>query len=200
MCRGKILPQWEANPPDWINRFPKWYLSILDDEDGPKEVEWIYGCNFSIRKNLLFDAGGFNPDAFGAKKMWWYRGDGEIGLLRKVHSAGKKVIYNPKAIVWHCIPKKRMTIGYFQERAFKSGIESSYSTYHYNDEPLNIIKPFFRTCVFGIYWVAHNILRLRDNTKHKITASYNKARCLYELRLMLDEKLRKSVKEKYWLK
>jgi len=31
------------------------------------------------------------------RKKWWYRGDGEIGLLNKVHNIGKKVIYNPKA-------------------------------------------------------------------------------------------------------
>jgi hypothetical protein len=51
--------------------FPKWYLSILDDSEGPKEVQYIYGCNFSIRRSLLFELGGFNPDGFDDKKMWW---------------------------------------------------------------------------------------------------------------------------------
>jgi len=96
---GRILPRWEIKPPDWINMFSKWYLSILDEDGEKQEVQWIYGCNFSIRKKLLFELGGFNPDAFDEKKLWWMRGDGEIGLLRKVHDIGREVIYNPKAIV-----------------------------------------------------------------------------------------------------
>jgi len=197
---GKILPKWEIEPPDWIKSFPKWYLSILDDEDGPKEVQWLYGCNFSIRRELLFNLGGFNPDAFGDRKLWWYRGDGEIGLLRKVHHAGKKVLYNPKAIVWHFIPCARMTAEYFEDRAFRSGIESSYSKYRYSKEAFNAVKLTFHASVFGIYWGAHTILRLRDNIKHKIDASYNKARCLYELRLIFDKDLRRTIREDRWLK
>jgi glucosyl-dolichyl phosphate glucuronosyltransferase len=191
---GKILPKWEVEPPDWIKRFPKWYLSILDDEDGPKEVEWIYGCNFSIRKNLLFEAGGFNPDAFGDKKMWWYRGDGEIGLLRKIHAAGKKVIYNPNAVVWHCIPQKRLTVAYFKERAFKSGLEASFSQYRYHHNgSFNPLKMIFRASVFGIYFIVHSLLGRFDSVVHKVLASHYKARFFYELKLMKDEDLQRFI-------
>lgn len=196
---GKILPKWEVEPPEWINLFPKCYLSILDDEDGPKEVQWIYGCNFSIRKELLFKVGGFNPDAFGDKKMWWYRGDGEIGPLRKVHNISKKVIYNPNAVVWHFIPKSRLTIDYFKERAFKSGIEAGYVKYHYSNEPINLIKLILWSVVFGMYYFAHKIIALvlpsKSRVKHKVTASYYQARCLYELRLTWDDGLRRMVKK-----
>jgi len=199
---GRILPKWEVEPPDWVFQFPKWYLSILDDEDGPKEVQWIYGCNFSIRKDLLFEVGGFNPDAFGDKRMWWFRGDGEIGLLRKVHKAGKKAIYNPKAIVWHFIPKKRITVEYFKERAFKSGIEASFSKYRYNENSFNPTKLFLRASAFGIYNIFHNILGIlpvRKSVKHKVTSSYYKARCFYELKLAVDKRLGFIIKSKNWL-
>lgn len=198
---GKILPKWECEPPEWINLFPKWYLSILDDEDGPKEVQWIYGCNFSIRKELLFELGGFNPDAFGEKEMWWCRGDGEIGLLRKVHSVGKKIIYNPDAVVWHFIPKRRLSIEYFKERAFKSGIEASFSKYRYDiNSTFNPIKIILRVCVFFLYYVSHGLLGTLGSIKHKITSSYYKARCLYELRLVVDKNLQRFVKTERWLK
>ncbi len=200
---GKILPKWEVEPPEWINLFPKWYLSILDDEDGPKEVQWIYGCNFSIRRNLLFEVGGFNPDAFGDKKMWWYRGDGEIGLLKKVHDVGKKVIYNPKAVVWHFIPKGRLTVKYFKERAFKSGIEASFSTYRYSYDRVNLLRLMKSTGGFGMYFVFHNILALipfKKNVKHKVASSYHKARFLYGLKLVMDNKLQEFLKKKGWVK
>jgi len=200
---GKILPKWEVYPPSWLTQFPKWYLSILDDEDGPKEVQWIYGCNFSIRKELLFELGGFNPDAFGDKNMWCMRGDGEIGLLRKVHNVGKKVIYNPNAIVWHFIPKSRLTVEYFKERAFKSGIEASFSKYRYNDDSFHSLNLLFRAGAFGIYYTLHSLLALipnKNSIKHKVTSSYYKGRCLYELNLSRDMKLLEFVKEESWWK
>jgi len=199
---GKILPKWEIEPPEWINKFPKWYLSILDDHEGPKEVQWIYGCNFSIRKSLLFELGGFNPDSFGDKKMWWMRGDGEIGLLRKAHDAGKKVIYNPKAVVWHSIPKERLTEKYFKERAFKSGIETSFIKHHYSNSTIHPLKVLLRSCKFGICYIFHNILSLvcfDMKIKHRATSSYYIARCLYEVKLAVDNNLQKFVKKERWL-
>lgn len=199
---GKILPKWEIEPPEWIKNFPKFYLSILDDEEGPKEARWIYGCNFSVRKSLLFELGGFNPDAFGDKKFWWYRGDGEIGLLRKVHNVSKKVIYNPKAIIWHFIPKERLTIKYFKERAFKSGIETSFLHYRYNNNilrPLGLLK---RVSFFGVCFILHNFLASisrQNRIKHKVLSSYYKARFLYELKLATNNNLLKFVRKKCWL-
>jgi len=204
---GKILPKWEIEPPTWIKYFPPWDLSLLDDGKELKEIHWIYGCNFSIKKSLLFELGGFNPDAFGGERLWWYRGDGEIGLLRKVHNAGKKVIYNPKAIVWHVIPKNRLTISYFKERAFKSGIEASFSKYrYYNSGKLNLLKLMMRSAVFGVYYITHNVkakifvlLKNGSYYKYEASSSYYKARCLYELRLAFDDDLRKFIKKESWL-
>ncbi len=195
---GKILPKWEVKPPEWVSLFPKCYLSILDDEEGPKEVQWIYGCNFSIRKNLFFELGGFNPDAFGNPKMRCYRGDGEIGLLRKVHAAGKKVIYNPKAVVWHFVPKSRLTVEYFKERAFKSGIEASFSKYRYSKNSISPLKIFPRVVAFGTFYVLCNILSF-FNIKCRVVSSYFKARCLYELKLAVDKNLQEYVKKESWL-
>jgi len=198
---GSILPQFEVPPPEWLSMFPKWYLSILDDSEGPKEVQYIYGCSFSIRRALLFELGGFNPDGFGDKRLWWYRGDGEIGLLRKVHAAGKKVIYNPKAVVQHFIPKKRLTVEYFQERAFKSGIEASFSKHRYSNDSLSLANLFLRAGVFGIYYIFHNILVFilkKHSIKHGATSSHYKARFLYELKLAFSDELKRSVRKENW--
>ena len=199
---GRILPDWEVEPPEWKNQVPKWYLSILDDDEGPKEVQWIYGCNFSIRKALLFKVGGFNPDAFGNKKLWWYRGDGEIGLLKKILKAGKKVIYNPNALVWHLIPKERLTLGYIKERAFKTGIEDSFSRFYYNKTSFNIIKFISYSTVSGVRYLFHNNLAYlprSDKIKNIIKASYYKSSFLYYWRLAMDKNLQEFLRNKNWL-
>ncbi len=56
---------------------------------------------------------------------------------RDVHDAGKKAIYNPRALVWHFCPRERLTVKYFKKGAFKSDIEVSFSKYrYYNSEKL----------------------------------------------------------------
>lgn len=199
---GKILPQWEAEPPEWTNHFPKWYLSILDDDEGPKEVKWIYGCNFSIKRELLFEAGGFNPDGFGDRKKWLFRGDGEAGLLKKVHDLGKKVVYNPKAVVWHFINKQRLTVDYFKERSFKAGIESEYSRYHYSTKPLNYIKLILILMPVALRYFAMKmsaVIYSRNRIRYDIKASFYKARFIYSWRLLTDNQLKKFLKINRWL-
>lgn len=200
---GKILPKWEITPPQWIEMFPKWYLSILDNGKEKEEIQWIYGCNFSIKKELLLKLGGFNPDAFSDEKMWWMRGDGEAGLLMKVHKTGKKVIFNPGAITWHFIPKERLSIDYFKERAFKHGIEASFTKYHYGDGSFNIFTLVMRSSIFALYYFFKSILELipgRCSIKHKVSKFYYKARHLYELKLAKDKQLQEFVKRESWLK
>jgi glycosyltransferase involved in cell wall biosynthesis len=124
---GKILPQYETKEPAWAKCYPG-FLSILDRADRITTINdaGIWGCNFSIRKSVFYDVGGFHPDA-----MPWplirYRGDGELGLLNKVIEKQYEVVYTPFAVVAHAIPKERVTLYYFKKRAFVQGISDSYT-------------------------------------------------------------------------
>lgn len=202
---GKILPKWEAEPPEWVKQYPS-SLSLLDLGPEIKELKTpkIYGCNFSIRRSLLFEVGGFNPDAFGDKKLIWYRGDGETGLLKKVLVTRRKLVHTPHAVVWHVIPKSRLTISYFKKRFFIQGISSSFSAYR--TEKSSRIKLFYRSCKFGIGSIICKILAFicrilkRDGYfKYEFAASSFKSRFIYELRLIYDKRLRESAERKSWL-
>ncbi|RJS78985.1 glycosyltransferase family 2 protein [Methanophagales archaeon] len=200
---GKILPKWEVKPPDWIEQY--WdYLSLLDWGDEVKELKTpeIYGCNFSIRKSVLFEVGGFNPDSFG--DIWL--GDGETGLLRKVLSANYKIVYTPEAVVWHVIPESRLTIEYMKRRFANEGACSSY-TLHYGNRNLGKMRLLFYFNIFGLRALACSLLAAKsrffkktvDYYKYLFTSSYYKSRCLYELRLIYDNKLRKLVEREDWI-
>lgn len=125
---GKIIPKYEIEPPKWLKIFHSGYLSLLDLGDEYLEINTneIYGCNLSIRRSILFELGGFHPDAM-PQGLIKYRGDGETALMDKVVKAGYKTIYNPKAYVYHVIPSSRLTINYFKKRAFNQGISDSFS-------------------------------------------------------------------------
>jgi len=134
---GKNIPKFESEPPDWI--LDMWrpngkgyrilgYLSILDLGDKAKEIspQHVFGCNFSIRKSVLLEAGGFHPDAF-PHRLIRFRGDGESHISNYIQSKKLLTIYNPKASVYHWVPKIRMTVEYFCRRAYNQGISDSYT-------------------------------------------------------------------------
>lgn len=133
---GKNLPKWETEPPGWILKM--WdkdkngnrvlaYLSILDLGDEKKEINpyRVFGCNFSIRRHVLLEAGGFHPDGM-PKELVKYRGDGESHVSRYIWRHSYKVLYHPQCIVYHIISAKRLKVGYFYERSYNQGISDSF--------------------------------------------------------------------------
>ncbi len=138
---GKILPKYETEPPDWIEklwnnnecgRMLGWY-SLLDFGEEVKEISplLVWGCNFSIRKNVLIEAGGFHPDSM-PEELIKYRGDGETHVSRKVQEMGYKAIYNPKASVYHWVAESRMTLEYLKQRNYNQGISDSFTSVRHN--------------------------------------------------------------------
>jgi len=134
---GKNLPKVELAMPEWIEKM--WnvskplgkslaYLSISDLGDETKGIDpnYVWGLNFSIRKSVLLEAGGFHPDGM-PQELIKYRGDGETSVTEYIKEHGYKTIYNPKALVYHVIPKERLTLDYFKKRAYNQGISDSFS-------------------------------------------------------------------------
>lgn len=139
---GKDLPKYEQTPPFWVEE--QWYkindighvygaLSLIDlgNEIIPISPFYVYGCNYSIRKKIIKEAGGFHPDGVPFS-MIEYRGDGEFYINKYIYERGYKVIYNPKASVYHIVTKDRMTIDYLKRRAFRAGVEKSYADKRYS--------------------------------------------------------------------
>lgn len=125
---GRVLPLWEVDPPPWAVLHPGTF-SLLDHGDEQRELRWpedLYGCNLSIRKEVLMAVGGFNPDGYPEGRTPWRRGDGETGLLKKVYATGKKIIYTPAATLYHIVPKHRLTAAYVKQRAANQAISDEY--------------------------------------------------------------------------
>ncbi len=136
LAGGKILPAFEIPPPAWVNalwwqtpwgRALGWY-SLLDFGDKVLEIspDYVWGCNFSIRKTTLLEVGGFHPDSMPAELIR-FRGDGETAVSIAVKNKGYKALYNPKASVYHFVSKDRMTFDYLYKRAFAQGVSDSYT-------------------------------------------------------------------------
>jgi GT2 family glycosyltransferase len=134
---GNNYPLFEEPPPEWLRR---WWerpvykgralgsLSILDFGEGVFDVHpgYVWGCNYSIRRESLLKAGGFHPDSVPKERLL-FRGDGETHVSNVVRKSGFRTVFNSRASVWHFVPSHRMTREYLEQRAYAQGISDSYS-------------------------------------------------------------------------
>jgi glycosyltransferase involved in cell wall biosynthesis len=143
---GNNLPLFEATPPTWLQRW--WerpagpgralgYLSILDFGEGRFAVDprYVWGCNFSVRREALLAAGGFHPDAMPRERLPW-RGDGESHVAVAVRDAGYAVLFDSGASVQHRVGAERMTRAYFEQRGFAQGVSDSYAAVRRGGRPV----------------------------------------------------------------
>ncbi len=61
------------------------------------------------------------------QKLIRYRGDGETGLSLKIKKYNYKAVYQPRALVYHLVSKKRLNVEYLEKRNFNQGISNSYT-------------------------------------------------------------------------
>jgi glycosyltransferase involved in cell wall biosynthesis len=210
---GPVRPVWEVPPPLWLvdlmSDTETWGaklfgpLSLIMDKHeefclGPKGFFW--GVNMAIRRDVLFEVGGFNPEAFG--ETWL--GDGESGLKRKLDARAMPVGYVPEAIVFHHIPSQRMTPEYICRRMANEGACRMYQRYHTG------IPGKWRLLADAYQIIRDNGYEWIDARKRKrktdrrsiymqMRAAETRAQVSYIIRLLVDAKFRHMVTKTDWL-
>lgn len=136
---GNNYPDFDGIPPTWLQRL--WLkpnrdfggqaitsLSVLKLEEGRRTVSpyFVWGCNFSIRRSVLLDAGGFHPDGMPEQHIR-FRGDGETHVSEHIAAAGLTCMFDSAASVYHAVTPERMTFDYFVKRAFNQGVSDSFT-------------------------------------------------------------------------
>jgi glycosyltransferase involved in cell wall biosynthesis len=133
---GPSRPRYESDPPAWLDAL--WWkfegeralsaLSLIDLGTNKKLIDpcFVLGLNYSIRRNVLKECGGFNPDLF-PKALQRYQGDGETGLSLKLKAKGHQGLYHPDVAVTHLIPASRLAPKALERRGFYQGVCDSYT-------------------------------------------------------------------------
>lgn len=206
---GPVRPRWEVAPPGWL-------LELLTDtrmlvrlslRDVGQEFRLdpqgsFYGVNMAIRRQVLFGVGGFNPDSFG--DTWL--GDGEDGLVRKLHDGQKLIGYLPDAIVYHHIPSERMTRAYLYRRAANEGACVEYARFHKGIPhslglSMRMMQILLGCCKLGPVTLG-KIISNRERfvlLKARIELEQRLSRLRYVGRLLHDEDFRQLVRRDGWL-
>lgn len=210
---GKVLVRWDRKPPDWIKKYEA-YTGTLDWSTESRLIrnnEHIIGGNFCIRRDRLFECGGFNPGQVGE----YIVGDHEIGLVRKMQDRGWKIVWAPDALVWHCqTVAKNATEKDIIRRRYNSGISGAYWNFRKNNPSrlslmIKIIKDksliFQLISYFKIYFKSYikYILNMTNEKQDWRLFKFNKAllngRANYNWRLIFDNELREFVKREDWI-
>ena len=137
MVGGPSIPNFKCSIPEWFWSFITstpyggWmnpWLSLLDIGKDIKGIDpnFIWGLNFSIRKKVLYQCGGFHPDLMPSKFQRW-QGDGETGLTAKLKELGLRADYKQNALLWHLCGADRLNVDYFKKRAYYQGVCDSYT-------------------------------------------------------------------------
>lgn len=195
---GKVLPDWESEPPEWIIPFQT-YLTAWDMGHEVHE-NYVTGCSLAVWRDVLFEVGGFNPDVFGA--VWL--GNGEVGLQNKVRKAGYKTLYVPSAVVHHYVPSSRLTLDYMRRR-FVNEASSSVMSYYQAEHPTRM-QLLRRACHTAVDAAQSKITAWRrkhfkDHAYYyyELTGCQQWKEALCYLRLVYDSAFRRYVGRQDWL-
>jgi glycosyltransferase involved in cell wall biosynthesis len=201
---GRVLPKWEVSPPQWILKYCNNDLLSLNDpkEDliiAPYDCN-VFSCHQAIKRDVLFEAGGFNPENTAGE---WI-GDGETGLNIKIKDLGYKFAYNGKSVIYHMISPTRMTQGYLNKRLANQGNCDSYTEYkkyRYSKAQLirKIISHGRNFSVQALKGALKFVIHKPSWRLNWAKSFYYFNRIKYDYRLIKDEKWRQLVIKYDWI-
>jgi glycosyltransferase involved in cell wall biosynthesis len=200
---GKIKIKWDETPPEWIHEYEN-FLGKLNYGDEIKYEKGLYmnAGNLHIKKDILIDVGGFNPEMVGE----WLMGDGETGLWVRLKKYNHIIGWAPKAIMEHYqIAKKNATVGDIKRRFMNNGICIPYNIYAIDKKGYraliwNMILALKQTIKWKYNSVKAAIKSDDRNERYSIfrTAFYT-AQIKYTLKIILDKEFRKALTKGDWV-
>lgn len=122
---GKSIPQFQTERADWIIDD---LLSIYGSTNSGDKIKWMtypehpFGLNMAFRREVFVQVGMFDP-SLGRKKKNLLSNE-ESELFWRISKANLKVIYTPKAIIYHQIPPERSRQEWVLNRYYWQGISS----------------------------------------------------------------------------
>ncbi len=199
---GKIEILWDKTPPAWIKEYEE-QLGKLDYGDTEKVEVGLYmnAGNLHIKKDVLIDVGGFNPEMVGDLLV----GDGETGLWLRLRKKNMKIGWSPKAVMYHCqIVDRNATLQDIERRFRNNGICIPYNIYA-------IDKLGKRRLIFNMLYAAKQSLKWKlkkiryivaKNERHVIYAalrsSFYSAQVPYSLKILTNKEFRTAITKNDW--
>ncbi len=123
---GRSYLIYPCEKPVWFYNGLENFLSKLDYGNVPLDntTKELFGLNFSVRKRLAMEVGGFNP-TLGRRGKLLLSGE-EKDFQKRVLAHGGKCVYQPEAIVGHMVSLERMRKDWFLKRIFFQALSGGF--------------------------------------------------------------------------
>ncbi|HAY33187.1 MAG TPA: glycosyltransferase [Ignavibacteria bacterium] len=199
---GKIKIKWDETPPEWIYDYER-QLGRLDYGSEIKIEPGLYmnAGNLSIKRDILFEVGGFNPEMVGE----WLIGDGETGLWKKLYKKNYLIGWAPAALMYHYqSAKKNATVEDIERRFHNNGICIPYNIYAVDREGF---KPLIKNSFYAAkQWMRWSIRKIKydilENEKNKYYAIFRKAfyfaQISYTFKILFNREFRNMLGNNDW--
>lgn len=200
---GKISVKWDTTPPKWVVPYEH-LLGKLDygDEIIIKKGFYINGGNFSIKKTVFYDVGGFNPDQNGK----WLIGDGDTGLCHKLHKKDYLMGWAPNALMEHYqIVKKNATLKDIKRRYINNGRTIPYRIFAIEKRGIfALMGNLFIDLMFMVKWLSilffFSFIGKKESAyRAYFNYSYYSCQFPYTLKILTNSKFREMVLSNGWL-
>ncbi|KJS17472.1 MAG: hypothetical protein VR69_05080 [Peptococcaceae bacterium BRH_c4b] len=121
---GKLVPMWENNRPWWFAEELDWIVGCTykGHPQDKREVRNLIGCNMSFRKEVIENVGYFSTAVGRLNKLPLGCEETEYCVRVKQNYPNNKIVYEPRAIVYHKVSKQRERIKYVINRSYGEGI------------------------------------------------------------------------------
>ncbi|MGH8249494.1 MAG: glycosyltransferase [Steroidobacteraceae bacterium] len=114
---GKIIPDWGGPRPNWYHAKLGPIYGALDYGDFETVVrnrrQEFFGANFSVRRQLLAELGGFDPSLGRTPENLYISEERKIFLA--LASRGRKIVYSPAIQVRHRISDRMKARSYVRK-------------------------------------------------------------------------------------
>lgn len=127
---GLVLPEWSsAEPPGWLPEEFLWVVgcSYQGLPETKAEIRNPVGANMSFRRTAFDRAGYFDSSVGRNAKVARPMGCEETEFsirLRRIWPGGR-IIYEPRAVVYHQVDDSRRTWRYFLDRCYAEGFSKA---------------------------------------------------------------------------
>jgi GT2 family glycosyltransferase len=127
-----VEPNWEAEQPRWFPREFNWVVGCsyagLPEASAP--VRNLFGGCMCVRREAFEAVGGFRSemgraDAGALAKVPLGCEETEFCIRLQQRRPGSVLVYEPRARIYHRVPARRTTWGYFRARCFAEGMSKA---------------------------------------------------------------------------
>lgn len=119
---GPIYLDWGGDRPDWLPISLEKFYSKVDLGNEARNLglkEYPLTSNLAIRREFFDELEGFRTDLGHVGNI--PIGGEDVELIDRIHAIGKKIYYEPKAVVYHHVPKSRQRRKWLLRRCYYGG-------------------------------------------------------------------------------